>query len=62
MAQIKKLQENPRLGAFRMHGALKQLGLHVSVRTCGRIMAHHRSLYGLGQPPNDRVRTVSVAM
>jgi putative transposase len=36
IAQIKKLQENPRLGAFRMHGALKQLGIDVSVRTCGR--------------------------
>ncbi len=53
MAQIKKLQENPRLGAFRMHGALTQLGIHVSVRTCGRIMAHHRSLYGLGKQAKE---------
>jgi len=54
MATIKKLQENPLLGAFRMHGALKQVGIHVSVRTCGRIMAHHRALYGLGAEPKER--------
>jgi putative transposase len=52
MAQIKKVQENPRLGAFRMHVALKQLGISVSERTCGHIMAHHRHLYGLGKQPS----------
>jgi transposase len=39
-----KQQENPRLGGFRMHAALLRLGIRVSVRTCNRIMAHHRAL------------------
>jgi len=30
-----------------MHGALLQLGIRVSPRTCGRIMAENRQLYGL---------------
>lgn len=42
----KKRQENPMLGEFRIHAALKQLGITVSPRTCGRIMAEHRQLYG----------------
>jgi transposase len=44
---IRRLQANPGLGEFRMHGALKALGIHVSPRTCGRIMAENRRLYGL---------------
>src|SRR5215204_3573300 len=48
---IRRVQENPELGAFRVHAALKQKrGTEVSVRTVGRIMAVHRSLYGLGKP------------
>ena len=42
----KKQLENPLLGEFRMHAALKQLGMTVSARTCGRIMAEYRRLYG----------------
>ncbi len=33
-----------------MHGALLQLGIRVSPRTCGRIMAENRQLYGLVKP------------
>lgn len=44
---IRKLQTNPLLGEYRMHGALLQMGIRVSPRTCGRIMAEHRQLYGL---------------
>jgi putative transposase len=48
MTTIQKEQkENPRLGGFRMHAALLRLGIRVSVRTCNRIMAHHRALYHL---------------
>ncbi|MCA1670103.1 MAG: helix-turn-helix domain-containing protein [Thermomicrobia bacterium] len=47
---IKRLQENPELGAFRMHAALKQQGIELSPRTCGRIMARNRKLYGLARP------------
>jgi transposase len=47
---VYKLQENPELGAFRIHAALKQLGIHVSPATCGRLLAENRHLYGLGKP------------
>jgi transposase len=41
---IRKLQVNPELGAFRMYAALKQLGINLSPRTCGRILARNRKL------------------
>ena len=44
---VKDLQENPRLGAFRIHAALRQVGIYLSPRTCGRILAHNRAVYGL---------------
>lgn len=47
---IRKLQANPLLGEYRMHGALLQLGIRVSPRTCGRIMAENRQIYGLAKP------------
>jgi len=49
VAAIKTLQKNALLGEFRVSAALKQMGIRVPPRTCGRIMAHHRALYGLGQ-------------
>lgn len=48
--EIRKLQENPLLGEYRMHAALLQMGIQVSPRTCGRIMARNRALYGLEKP------------
>ncbi len=48
---IRRSQENPELGAFRIHAALEQKrGADVSARTVGRVMAVHRELYGLGKP------------
>jgi transposase InsO family protein len=48
---IRRSQENPELGAFRVHAALVQKrGAEVSVRTAGRVMAVHRELYGLAKP------------
>jgi len=48
---IRRSQENPELGAFRIHTALVQKrGAEVSVRTVGRVMAVHRELYGFGKP------------
>jgi transposase len=44
---IRALQENPALGRQRVHAALKRLGIDLSPRTCGRIMAKNRALYGL---------------
>jgi transposase InsO family protein len=50
MEAVRRLQENPHLGEFRVHAALAQLGIHLSPRTCGRILALHRELYGLEKP------------
>jgi putative transposase len=50
IATVKELQENPRLGEFRVHAKLRQLGISLSPRTCGRILAHNRAVYGLTAP------------
>ena len=50
MTTVKQLQENPELGEFRIHAALGQLGIELSPRTCGRILAANRALYGLPGP------------
>ena len=47
---VKTLQQNPALGEFRVAVALKQLGIELSPRTCGRILALNRKLYGLPAP------------
>ncbi len=47
----KKQEENPLLGEWRMFAALKQLGISVPPRTCGRIMAENRRLYGIKPKP-----------
>jgi transposase len=44
MVAIRRLQANPELGEFRIHAALAQLGIDLSPRTCGRILALHRDL------------------
>ena len=49
MAAVRRLQANPELGEFRTRAALKQLGIHLSPRTCGRILALNRHL-GLPAP------------
>ena len=47
----RKLQENPLMGEFRLHTKLKrEFGIELSPRTCGRILAHNRALYGLPGP------------
>jgi hypothetical protein len=48
--EIRKLQENPLLGEYRVHTALLRIGIEVSPATCGRIMAANRHLYGLEKP------------
>ncbi len=50
MAEVRKLQENPEIGAFRVHAALKRMGISLSPRTCGRILARNRELYWLPKP------------
>lgn len=49
MNTVRLMQENPRLGAFRVHAALKQMGIHLSRATCGRIMAENRLVYSLAK-------------
>ena len=51
MREITRRQENPALGAWRMQAALRQIGIRLSARTCGRIMALNRDLYGLDKEP-----------
>jgi len=53
MNEVKRLQINPELGEWRIHAALKMLGIHLSSRTCGRILALNRSLYGLKMPRKE---------
>ncbi|GAC1405691.1 MAG: hypothetical protein NVSMB49_25110 [Ktedonobacteraceae bacterium] len=48
--EIRKLQENPLLGEFRVHTALLRMGIEVSPATSGRIMAANRQLYGIEKP------------
>jgi transposase len=48
--EIRKLQQNPLLGEWRMHSALLRMGIEVSPATCGRIMAANRKLYGIEKP------------
>ncbi len=50
MRTVRELQETPELGEFRIHAALKQLGIELAPCTCGRILAVNRRLYGLRGP------------
>ncbi len=50
MQEVKKLQINPELGEYRVSAALEQLGIKLSPRTCGRILALNRALYHLQMP------------
>ncbi len=50
MLAVKRLQDNPGLGAFRVHAALRQIGIEISPSTCGRILAMNRKLDGLSGP------------
>jgi putative transposase len=46
--KVKGIQEETAIGEFRMSAALKQqYGIDLSPRTCGRIMAKNRDLYGI---------------
>lgn len=48
--ETRKIQENPELGEYRVSAALEQIGIYLSPRTVGRILAMNRELYGLGKP------------
>ena len=48
--EVKKLASNPDLGAYRVMAALEQMGIKLSQRTCGRLLALNRRLYGIEIP------------
>ena len=48
--RVKRLQINPELGEYRVSAALEQLGIKLSKRSCGRILALNRQLYHLQMP------------
>ena len=48
--EVRKLAQNPQIGAFRTHAALKQKGFDLSRATCGRILARVREIYGYDTP------------
>jgi len=47
IATVKERQENPGLGGFRIAAALRQQGIILSPRTCQRLLAKNRALYGV---------------
>ena len=51
--EVRKLQENPELGEWRVHAALKDIGIKLSPRTCSRILALNRNLYGMKGPKKE---------
>ena len=54
MNEVRKMQENPELGAFRVHAALELMGIYLSPRTVGRILAANRETEGLKKPSRGR--------
>ncbi len=52
--EVKKLSENPLLGAYRVSAALEQVGIKLSRATCGRLLALNRDLYHLQVPHKQR--------
>ena len=51
--EVRKLAQNPQIGAFRVHAALKQKGFDLSRATCGRILARVREIYGYEKPKSS---------
>ena len=51
--EVRKLQENPELGEWRVHAALKDIGIKLSPRTCSRILQLKRNLYGMKGPQKE---------
>jgi hypothetical protein len=47
---VRKLAQNPNIGAFRVQAALEREGFDLSRATCGRILAQVRQVYGYEKP------------
>ena len=54
MQEVKKLAQNPLIGAYRVSAALEQMGIKLSRATCGRLLALNRDLYHLQVPRRPR--------
>ncbi len=54
MVEARRMQENPELGEFRVQAALERMGIHLSRRTVGRILAANREAEGLAKPSRGR--------
>ncbi|WP_220197835.1 DDE-type integrase/transposase/recombinase [Ktedonospora formicarum] len=52
--EIKRLSENPDIGAYRVSAALEQMGMKISRATCGRYLSINRKLYHLQVPRKPR--------
>lgn len=50
MQEVRNMQINPELGKYRVSAALEQIGIKLSPRTCGRILALNRDLYHIKMP------------
>lgn len=48
------MQENPELGEYRVQAALERMGIRLSRRTVGRILATNREAEGLPKPSRGR--------
>lgn len=48
--EVKKLSENPLIGAYRVSAALEQMGIKLSRATCSRLLSLNRGLYHLQMP------------
>jgi len=47
---VRRLAQNPNIGAYRVHAALELEGFDLSRATCGRILAQIREVYGYEKP------------
>lgn len=47
---VRRLGRNPLIGAWRVHAKLRQLGIKLSPRTVGRMLALNRELYNIPRP------------
>ena len=54
MNEVRKMQVNPEFGEFRVHAALERMGIRLSPRTVGRILAANRETEGLEKPSRGR--------
>jgi transposase InsO family protein len=53
MSEVRRLGRNPRIGAWRVHAALRKMGIKLSPATVGRMLALNRALYQRAHPPKQ---------